>query len=215
MKSIVFIAPPAAGKGTQSIRICKEYHLSHISTGDLLREEINHDSEIGKRIKQIINDGFLVSDDIILSLLMRKLENIKGGYILDGFPRNLNQAIKYDEILNSQNKKLDYVIYINLDKELSKKRIIGRVSCPQCGNVYNNMLEENCPQKENICDNCQMPLIKRDDDNEEIFEKRYETYISETAPLIDYYQQKGILFEIDGSLLKDEIFKKICEVIND
>lgn len=215
MKSIIFIAPPAAGKGTQSMLICDKYNLTHISTGDLLREEIQSGNEFGKQIQEIMTTGSLVSDDIILELLTKKLSNIQNGYVLDGFPRNVNQAKKYDEMLNNNNQKLSYVIYLNLDKEIAKKRIIGRISCPTCGNVYNSIIEENKPQVNNICNNCQTTLIKREDDNEEIFEKRYDTYLKETEPLINYYKEKGILFEIDSSLPKNEIFKQICEVIDD
>lgn len=212
--NIIFLAPPAAGKGTQSMLICDKYNLSHISTGDLLREEIKSGNEFGNQIKEIIESGNLVNDDIILELLNKKLSSVNG-YILDGFPRNINQAIKYDELLDSLNQNLDYVIYLDLDKEIAKKRILGRISCPSCGNVYNNLIEENKPLAENLCNDCNTELIKRADDNEVTFDKRYDTYLKETAPLIEYYQKKGKLYKIDSSLSKNEIFEKICEIIND
>lgn len=215
MKSIIFIAPPAAGKGTQSMLICDKYNLSHISTGDLLREEMKSGNEFGNQISEIIQSGKLVSDDIILKLLINKLNQIQNGYVLDGFPRNINQAIEFDHILEQSNQKLDYVIYLNLDKEIAKKRIIGRISCPSCGNVYNSLIDENKPKLENKCNNCNVELIKRDDDNEETFDIRYETYLKETKPLIDYYSKKGNLFEVDSSLPTMEIFRQICDILND
>lgn len=215
MKSIIFIAPPAAGKGTQSMLVCDRYKLTHISTGDLLREEIKSGNEFGKQIQNIMESGALVSDDIILELLTKKLDSLNNGYVLDGFPRNVNQAIKYDEILTSLNQTLDYAIYLVLDKETAKNRIIGRISCPKCGNVYNNLIEENKPLKNNTCDNCSTELVKRSDDNEITFEKRYETYLEETMPLIEYYEKKGNLFRVDSSLSKNEIFEQICNIIND
>ncbi|MDD3453307.1 MAG: adenylate kinase [Bacilli bacterium] len=215
MKSIIFIAPPAAGKGTQSMYICEKYNLTHISTGDLLREEVKSGNEFGKQIQEIMESGSLVSDDIILKLLTNKLDEIKNGYVLDGFPRNVSQAKEYDKILENINQKLNYVIYLNLPKELAKKRITGRISCPNCGNVYNEEIEESKPLINNICDKCHTSLVKRKDDNEETFEKRYETYINETEPLVEYYKNQGNLFIIDSTLPKEEISKQIENIIND
>lgn len=214
MGSIIIIAPPAAGKGTQSKLLSSKYNISHVSTGDLLRNEIKNGTELGIQIEGIIKSGKLVSDEIILSSLKTKIKQLKN-YILDGFPRNINQAIKYDQLLTETNQQIDYVFYIFLDKEISKKRIISRISCNNCGRVYNTEIEESKPKIENICDNCNHNLIKREDDNEESFEKRYDIYIKETQPLIDYYKEKNKLYEIDGNLDKKEIFGKICSIIGD
>ena len=215
MKSIIFIAPPAAGKGTQSKLLCETYNFNHISTGDLLRDEINGSSEIGQTIKKIIEDGKLVEDSIILELLTNKLNSMDctNGYILDGFPRNTKQAIAYDEILENINQKIDNVFYLDLPKEIAKERIVGRLSCPNCGNIYNEFIAENKPKNDGVCDNCQSSLVKRKDDNEETFNKRFETYMEETKPLIEYYEQKGILYAIDSSLDKMEIFNQITKII--
>ena len=150
MKSIIFIAPPAAGKGTQSSRLSKEFNLEHISTGDLLREEVKKGNT---ELKQMMESGSLVNDDIILTILKNKLETVND-YILDGFPRNLNQAIALDEMLKQNNTKIDAVIYLDLDKETAKKRIVGRVSCPKCGNVYNTMIDGMNSKVNMICDDC-------------------------------------------------------------
>lgn len=210
MKNLILIAPPAAGKGTQAKMICETYNLDHISTGDLLREEVARGNS---ELQQIMESGKLVSDEIVLNLLKKKLLNSLNGYVLDGFPRNVNQAILFDKILKELNQKIDYVIYLNLDKEIAKKRIVGRVSCPKCGNVYNTMISGMSPSIEGICDNCQTALTKRKDDNEETFNIRYNTYLEETEPLLEYY--KNILYEIDSSLEKQEVFHKIGEIIND
>lgn len=211
MKSIIFIAPPAAGKGTQSSRLSKEFNLEHISTGDLLREEVKKGNT---ELKQMMESGSLVNDDIILTILKNKLETVND-YILDGFTRNLNQAIALDEMLKQNNTKIDAVIYLDLDKETAKKRIVGRVSCPKCGNVYNTMIDGMNSKVNMICDDCKSSLVKRSDDNEETFNVRFDTYMNETAPLIEYYQNKGNLYQIDSSKNPEEVYQEIKKVLYD
>lgn len=208
--NIIFIAPPAAGKGTQSDLICNKYNMKHISTGDLIRKTINSESEKSLELKEIIEQGKLVSDEFILSLVK---DEIKDGnsYIFDGFPRNINQAKLFDELLSSLNKKVDYVIYLKVDKELAAKRILGRISCPTCGKVYNDQIKESMPKQEGLCDQCNVELLKRNDDNEITFNKRFDTYIEETEPLLDYYKDK--LNIIDSSQDKYKIFKQIENII--
>lgn len=212
MKSLIFIAPPAAGKGTQAKMVSEAYNLAHISTGDLLREEVKNGNT---ELQEIMESGKLVSDEIVLDLLTKKISSLDNGYILDGFPRNVSQAISFDKMLTLMNQKIDYVIYLNLDKGIAKKRIVGRVSCPNCGNVYNTMIEGMEPNEENLCNSCHVSLVKRKDDNEETFEVRYSTYLEETEPLIKYYQDQNILYEIDSSLEKQEVFERINKIIND
>lgn len=214
MKSIILIAPPAAGKGTQSKLICDEYDIPHISTGDLLRERTSKNDEFALKLKEQMESGKLVSDEVILELLSDKLNQIDE-YVLDGFPRNINQAREYDNMLSKLNKKVDYAIYLKIDKEIAKKRIIGRTSCSNCGSVYNELIEENMPKVANKCDKCGNILIKRSDDNEITFEKRYETYISETEPLLNYYKEKGILYEVDSSLETTKVFEEIKSILGD
>ena len=136
-------------------------------------------------------------------------------FILDGFPRNVNQAIKLDELLAKNNKKIDYVIYFKIDKSLALDRIIGRINCPSCGCVYNDRIISSKPKKENICDSCGHLLEKRADDNEESFNKRFDTYMNETSPVIKYYQDKNVLYEVDSSLDKYDVFKALEDIIND
>lgn len=208
---IIFIAPPAAGKGTQSNLLSNEFNIEHISTGDLLREEIKNGN---KELQTIIESGKLVNDELILSILAKKIDNLNS-YILDGFPRTINQAISLDELLKSKNEKIDYVICLSVDKEIAKKRILGRVSCPKCGSVYNTMIEGMNSKVDMICDNCNSELTKRIDDTEETLSTRYDTYIRETEPLIEYYKNKGVLYQIDSSRDTMTVYNDIKNILND
>lgn len=213
MKNVILIAPPAAGKGTQSKLLSEKYNLVHISTGDLLRSASQKNDEMGTLIKGLIDNGSLVSDEIVIDLLKDALDGLNSGYILDGFPRTVNQAEKYLEMLSELNIPLGDVIFIDIPKDVIKKRIIGRLVCPSCGAVYNNLIEENKPSKEGICDECASALIKRQDDNEETFDKRYETYVKETYPLVDFFKSKGVLSTISGNLTKEETFDRLQQII--
>lgn len=208
---IIFIAPPAAGKGTQSNLLSNEFNIEHVSTGDLLREEIKSGN---KELQSIIESGKLVNDELILSILAKKIDSLDS-YILDGFPRTINQAISLDGLLKSKNEKIDYVIYLSVDKEIAKKRILGRVSCPKCGSVYNTMIEGMNSKVDMICDNCNSELTKRIDDTEETLSTRYDTYIRETEPLIEYYKNKGVLYQIDSSRDTMTVYNDIKNILND
>jgi len=216
MKSIIFIAPPAAGKGTQAMLVKEKYGVPHISTGDLLRAAKNGNDENSKLIASLIDNGKLVPNELVLDLLKKRLEqdDCKNGYILDGFPRNLEQARQYDEILSDIDKELGIVISIDLDKEIAQQRISGRVSCPKCGAVYNSSIEGSKPKKENICDNCDTTLVHRNDDDVATYGIRYQTFMDETKPLLDYYQTKNALFHVDGNRTKEEIFNEITTIID-
>lgn len=209
MKNIILIAAPAAGKGTLSSLLVEKYNYAHISTGDLLRDASREESELGRKISNMLKNGELVTDEIVFELLRNRLnkEDTLNGYILDGFPRTMEQAIKYDEILKELNKDLGLVVVLNTEYETLKKRIVGRVLCSSCGSIYNTLTGVNTPKIENICDKCGGDLYKRSDDNEESFKNRYETYIEKTKPLIDYYQEKGNLYFINSEtqegMLKD------------
>lgn len=208
---IIFIAPPAAGKGTQSNLLSSEFNIEHISTGDLLREEIKAGN---KELQSIIESGNLVNDELMLSILSKKINNLDD-YILDGFPRTINQAISLDNLLTSNDQKIDYVIYLSIDKSTAQKRILGRVNCPTCGCVYNTMIEGMNSKIDMICDNCNSKLIRRIDDTEETLSKRYDTYLKETEPLIEYYKNKGVLYQIDSSRDTKTVYNDIKNLIND
>ena len=217
MKSIIFIAPPAAGKGTHSTLVEEKYGIPHASTGDLLRSAENANDDRAKLISELIEQGKLVPDEIVLELLKERLaqEDCKNGYILDGFPRNVSQAEAYDKILSEINMPLGNVILLELDKEIAKKRITGRLTCPKCNAIYNSEAEELKPQVDGYCDNCHVELQHRSDDNAETYDVRYDTYMRETAPLIDYYDAKGVLFRIDSSVGKERTFKEIEKIIGE
>lgn len=213
MKSIILIAPPAAGKGTQSDLLVENYGFAHISTGDMLREVAKYDSGI----KAKLDSGNLISDDIVFELLKKRLldEDCKKGFILDGFPRTVNQAIKYEEIIKNMDITSNIVIFLDVDKDIACKRIVGRISCPNCKHVYNDMISEAMPKVPGKCDDCGSLLVKRSDDNSETFGKRYDVYYENTAPLIDYYEKKGIFYKIDSGLGKDSVFKMIQDILGD
>ena len=210
MKNIIFIAPPAAGKGTQSNLLKDKYGYVHISTGDMLREIVSSDSELGKVVKNIIDKGNLVSDDLIFKLLKSKLISIKGKpFILDGFPRTLNQALFLDNDLKIDNY---IVIYLDLSKEDAIKRIDGRLTC-SCGKSYNLNDINLKPKIIDICDNCGNVLVKRNDDNLEAFKIRFDVFLKNNKPLIDYYKNKNKLKVVNVNKGVNEIFNEILKVV--
>lgn len=213
MKSIILIAAPAAGKGTEADMLKEDFNLPHISTGDILRKKSEENSELGKEILDKISNGKFVSDELMISLLKERIQNndCQQGYILDGFPRNISQALSYEKMLDELSKELGLVIVIDIDKEVAKSRIEGRRTCPNCGKIYN--INEIKPKQEGICDNCLTPLMKRKDDNSSTYDERYKTYIEKTAPLIDYYNKKGVLYHVDGSNGKTDTHDQIKKII--
>ena len=218
MKNIIFIAPPAAGKGTQSKLVSVEYNIPHLSTGDLLRDEVNSGSHLGKFLKEEMDKGNLISDDIIVNLLRTRICKVdcNNGYILDGYPRNVEQAIIYENLVNELGKEVGIVIFMDIDKEVALKRTMSRMICGTCGTSYNTTDESLKPTIEGICDKCGHVLKVRSDDNEETFNNRFNTYINATKPLIEYYQNKGILkiMKINESDTVNDIFNKVKELIN-
>lgn len=215
MKNIILIAPPAAGKGTQSKLLCDKYKLAHISTGDLLRAVATKDDEFSLKVKEIMQSGKLVSDDIVLELLQNRIkeDDCREGFILDGFPRNVNQANSYISLTEKLGIPVGYVIYIDVPKDITKKRIVGRLSC-KCGAVYNDQIDENKPKMEGICDNCGSTLTKRVDDNPETFEKRYLEYVKETYPLIEFFESRGLLHKVNGVNSKENILNEISNIVD-
>ena len=214
MKSIILIAAPAAGKGTEAAKIKEEYNIPHISTGDLLRAEIAKGNE---EINELIKNGQLVGDDIVLNLLKNRIieSDCNNGYILDGFPRNVDQAIAYDKILEELNKDIGIVIVLDIDKEIAKSRISGRMSCPNCGKVYNLNNKDMLPKDGNRCTACDTELTRRADDNPDTYDERYNTYLSKTAPLIDYYKDRGIVYTVSASGTVDETHRQVKEVLGE
>lgn len=211
MKNIIFIAPPAAGKGTQSTMLKENYGYNHLSTGDMLREVVSSGTDFGLQVKNIIDRGELVSDELIIGLINDKLAKIDGKpFILDGFPRTLNQAKSLDNMLDK-----DYeVIYLDLSEEKAIDRILGRLTC-SCGKSYNLNVDNLKPKVEGICDGCGKELVKRNDDNVDSFKVRYKTFLDNTKPLMEYYEDKNKLHKINVNRNVEDIFKDIVDVCND
>lgn len=196
MKNVLFIAPPAAGKGTQSDKLVENFGYVHISTGDLLRD-VDVDTPLGKRIREIQATGKLVDDETVFELLEEKLRSIKGNhFLLDGCVRNIKQAEMLEDLLGRLDMSLDLVIELDVPYDVLLKRTIGRISCPKCKSIFNKYFKQ--PKSEGICDSCGETLVSRNDDNEETFKVRYDTYIENAEPLIDFYEQLGKLIKVDG-----------------
>lgn len=217
MKSVILIAAPAAGKGTEAALLKQEYNIPHISTGDLLRAAVAKGDERGKLINELISNGKFVSDEIVLELLKEKILEpaCQNGYILDGFPRNISQAQEYDKILDEIKRDIGVVIVLDIDKEIAKSRISGRYSCPKCGKVYNINNNEMKPLNEGLCDLCDIELTRRTDDNPDTYEERYNTYVEKTEPLISYYDQKGIVYHVDASVSSKETHRQVVKILGE
>ena len=210
--NIILFGPPGAGKGTQASYLVREFKLHKVSTGDLLREEINNNTTLGNKIKSKIDKGFLASDDILKNLIEKFLLNNKANnrLIFDGYPRNLNQAKELEFLLKKNNQKISCVLSLNVDKESITKRILGRQICSKCRKIFNEYF--NPPTKENH--NCNSKfLLKRSDDNEATIINRFETYLNETLPILNFYKERNLLQEINGMAKIDDISKEIRAII--
>lgn len=209
MKNLILIAPPLAGKGTASKQLVEQFGYVQLSTGNILREMAQEDQELSDKMKT----GKLVDDETVFKALKKKLVSLKDTpFILDGFPRNVNQAKMYEELLKELNLDLGIVAYLVVDKQILIDRIVGRIVCPSCGLTYSTTNKELSPKTENMCDKCNCNLIKRADDNEEVFEQRYQEYLEKTQPLVDFYEKRGLLHRV-GSNTAVEAFEGLKKLI--
>ena len=215
MKNIIFLAVQGAGKGTYAKKLKEKYGYAHISTGDILRERAAVDDELGNKIKNLIDNGIFVPNDIIYEAIEYRITqpDCENGYILDGFPRNIEQAEGYEKLLKKLNRDLGVVINLTIDTELLKERIIGRRICKKCNAIYNIYNEEFKPKVEGICDKCGSELYQRADDNEESMNTRINTYFEVTAPVIEYYNKKGVLKTVDSGQSTEDTFKEIEKIL--
>lgn len=206
---LVILGPPGAGKGTQAEYIVKRYNIPHISTGDIFRENIKNNTELGKEAKSYMDKGLLVPDDLVIALVEDRLnkDDAKEGFLLDGFPRTVAQAVSLDSILDKNDDKLTKVINISVDPEILIERAVGRRVCKTCGMTYH--VKFNPPKEEGVCDKDGTKLIQRDDDTEETVKTRISVYFDQTAPLIDYYRAQNLLIDIDGAKDIDKVFNDI------
>lgn len=217
MKSeMIFLGPPASGKGTQTERLARELNLPHIDTGSLLRAEIAAGTEEGIIAQSFMDKGNLVPAELVAKIIIKKIfsDEAKNGYILDGFPRSIEQAEIMEKALDEASKgdsPKRIVVKLLVDRESLMDRIVNRRMCKGCGKIYN--LKTFPPKNEKLCDECGQELYQRTDDNEEVALQRFNTYNTQTAPLVDYYTNKGILVNVDANTSPDEVYKNILKVI--
>lgn len=215
-KELIFLGPPACGKGTQTNMLSEYLGFPHIDTGSLLRAEIAKASPDGLVAKTFIDKGQLVPPELVGNIIRNRLSenDCSKGYVLDGYPRSLAQAELLEQINQDVDKEdVDFrAIYFEIDTEILIERIVNRQSCPMCAEIYNKKFK---PSKiENICDKCNVELITRADDTEEVARARFDTYFRETAPLIEFYEKKGVLYKLNASGSIEEVWRKMLEVVN-
>lgn len=215
-KELVFLGPPACGKGTQTSKLSQYLNFPHVDTGSLLRKAMSEGTPDGITAKSYIEKGALVPVEIVASIIKTRLkeDDCKGGFILDGFPRSTEQA----EILEAALKEIDAgvnvdfkVIYFDIAQELLLDRIITRRSCPKCGRIYN--IKSLKPAKEGFCDDCDCELVQRKDDTEETAKARFNTYFEQTEPLIKFYENKGALVKINANGSVDEVWERLLKAV--
>jgi adenylate kinase len=212
---LVLLGPPGAGKGTQSVVLAKEYRIPHISTGDMLRESVKSAQPLGLKAKTYMDKGELVPDEIVIGIVAERLnkDDAKNGYILDGFPRTLKQALDLDEALNKASSGIDMVIYFATSPAVAIERLSGRRVCKTCG--FNYHIKNIPPKKEGLCDKCAGALFQRPDDKEDTVRNRLKVYEEQTKPLIDYYDKKRILKRVSGDMGVDDLFKVLSKIFSD
>ncbi len=206
---LVLLGPPGAGKGTQAVRLAEHFRGPHISTGDILRRHVAEKTDLGKKAEKYIREGKLVPDDLVIEMVRTRLrqKDARKGFILDGFPRNREQATALDGMT-----RVDAALLLFLDPEDLIKRSTGRRVCENCEAVYH--LLTNPPKKPGFCDRCHSKLIVREDDREETVRRRIEVYEEQTKPLVSYYKNKGLLVQVYGSGIIDEIFERVLEALS-
>lgn len=213
--NILIMGAPGSGKGTFSTRLKDTYHLDHISTGDLFRENISNGTDLGKEAKSYIDAGHLVPDDLVNRMVLDYLKNRMNkdaeGYLLDGYPRTLEQARTFKELTDGTPLAADTVLYLDVPEEVLTKRILGRRSCPNCGEIFNIYFKPS--KQEGICDKCGHELSFRADDNEESLKTRLGDYNALTLPVIEFYGQQGLLKKVDADRDFEAIWKDIQEAL--
>ncbi|MFC2009553.1 adenylate kinase [Chloroflexota bacterium] len=211
---IILLGAPGSGKGTQADVLSKEIGLVHIASGDLFRQAQKDGTELGKMAKEYMEKGLLVPDEITIRMILERLSLLKSdqGFMLDGFPRTIEQAQALDKALADEDKAIDKVMYVKVSNEELLRRLSGRWICRQCQTPFH--VVSSPPKVAGKCDNCGSELYQRADDTRETAEKRLEVYFSQTAPLIDYYQKKGKLVEIDGQQNIEEVSKQLLAVLS-
>jgi adenylate kinase len=210
---IVVLGAPGAGKGTHCKRIIAQYGVAHLSSGDILRRERSEGTDLGKKAQSYMDAGTLVPDELIVEMMSKAITNAgPAGYVLDGFPRTVNQAEALDQALADSGNGLDIVINLQVDDGIVVERITGRRSCPKCGAVYH--VKNMPPKKDGVCDDDGEALTQRPDDTEDVVRNRLETYYAQTKPVVDYYKAKGTVHDIDANGDADAVAALIFEKLN-
>ena len=210
---IIMLGAPGAGKGTQAKMIADKYQIPHISTGDIFRANIKNGPELGQKAKTYMDQGLLVPDELVVDLVVDRVkqDDCANGYVLDGFPRTIPQAESLDAALAKFEDTIDYAINVDVPDENIVKRMGGRRACLTCGATYH--IEHVPPKKEGICDKCGQSLVLRDDDKPETVMNRLEVYHKQTQPLIDFYAEKGVLKNVDGTVNMNDVFTAIVDIL--
>ena len=212
---IIMLGAPGAGKGTQAKMIADKYGVPHISTGDIFRANIKNGTELGMEAKKYMDQGLLVPDELTVKILLDRVANddCKNGYVLDGFPRTIPQAEVLDNALNELGDKIDFAINVDVPDENIINRMSGRRACLSCGATYH--IEHIPPKAEGICDRCGKELILRDDDKPETVKNRLGVYHEQTQPLIDFYEKKGVLESVNGTIPMEDVFQAIVNILGE
>lgn len=213
--NMIFLGPPGAGKGTQSEKIVEDYNITHISTGDIFRAAIKNQTKLGLEAKSYMDAGKLVPDELTINIVKERLleDDVKNGFLLDGFPRTIQQAEALKQMLKESDRKIDLVINLQADFDILLERLIARRMCKQCGASYH--LEFKPPKVDGVCDKCGGELYQRSDDNEESARVRLETYNNETKPLIEYYENEKVLVNVNGIQSVEDVYKDIVKKIEE
>jgi adenylate kinase len=212
--NLILLGPPGAGKGTQAERLGDDFGLPHISTGDMLRAQVSEGTDLGREAKRFMDEGDLVPDNVIIGMIKARIgdDDARDGFLLDGFPRNTEQADALDEALNGLDRRLTAALLIEVPDDAVVQRLAGRRVCVKnAGHIYH--VEYDPPKHEGVCDQDGARLIQRDDDREDTIRKRLSVYHSKTAPLIEYFDEKGLLRRFDGSRSPDEVHDRIRAVL--
>ncbi len=211
---IVLLGPPGAGKGTQASKISEALSIPHIATGDIFRDAVERGTELGRKAKEYMERGELVPDEIVNGIVKERISkpDCSNGFILDGYPRTLNQARALDEMLSEMGRKVDVVLNISVSEDEVVRRLSYRRVCRKCGAIYH--LINDPPKREGICDRCGAELYQREDDREEVVRKRLRVYREQTKPLINYYRERGVLVDINGNGDIEEVWSQVEEAIS-
>jgi len=209
----LLFGPPGVGKGTQADLVSNKYKLIKFSMGDILRDEVSLDTSVGNKVKRYLDKGTLAPDDVVVEIVEDFLiDNQKSHLLFDGFPRNLNQALNLEKMVAQLGLSINLALELSLSSAEIVKRVVNRRYCLSCGRIYNYIT--NPPQNDGKCDACNLKLVKRDDDNEEIIAQRLAIYNDQAKPLIDYYKSLGVYRQIEASGSPQDVFEKISLVLN-